>query len=122
MSRAVMIVDDDQFVLNMMGSILEDGGYDTLLVRNPLDAIAVAQSASPDLIVLDLMMPALSGGTVYSLLQEYVETGHIPVVVVSASPKLESQCAKLGIRAFLPKPFTPDAFLTVVERTIEMRD
>ncbi len=119
MARSVMVVDDDLAILSMIGDLLQDAGYDIYLVSNPMDAVAVAYAERPGLILLDLMMPALSGGVVLNLLRERAATSRIPVVLVSGMDGLGGKVTELGAAGCIPKPFDPDALLALVAQTIK---
>ena len=118
MAYSIMVVDDDPAILMMVGLVLEDAGYNTHLVSNPMDAVAIAYAERPDLVVLDLMMPALNGGMVYNLLRERTLTSDIPVIVSSASIDIDARAAAMGVPYVLPKPFTPAELIAIIQRAL----
>jgi CheY-like chemotaxis protein len=111
MNRPVLVVDDERDLRETLCEVLESDGYTVLQAQNGKEALALALQTEPCLILLDLMMPVMSG---WQMMEALVEDGRLsstPVVVVSASHD-----APKTAQAFLPKPFELDALLATVER------
>ena len=81
-------------------------------------ALALARELHPDLIVLDLMLPGMSGIEVLDLLRRDPEIASIPVVVVTAWSHAEASAVGAGADRFVPKPFDPQALETAVEELL----
>jgi DNA-binding response OmpR family regulator len=116
-SRAtrVLVVDDDAAIRHLIMAALKRDGYDFLEAANGREGLDLMRNESPDLVVLDLMMPVVSG---WDVLQERLndpDLSKIPVIIVSANrePELVSAFDK-GICAFLPKPFDISALTALV--------
>ena len=109
----VLIVDDAEDVLTFLRRALEDEGYAVEEARDGAEALAAVRRFRPDVIVLDLMMPNVSG---WDFLALYRETPgpHAPVVVVSAIPPRSLDLRRLAAEDVLSKPFSIDRLLAVI--------
>jgi DNA-binding NtrC family response regulator len=116
----VLIVDDDELIRSMMGRYLDRAGYRVLLADNGLDALASIRTEGPDLVLLDLRMPRLTGLEVLQRMNE--ESHRMPVIVISGTQDLDDvvQSLRLGAWDYLVKPLTDMAFLThAIEGVLE---
>lgn len=103
----ILIADDEEDICRILKDRLELSGFDTLAAHNGIHAIATAQKHKPDLILLDLMMPAGTGPSVLSALKADVETQKIPIIVLTAlkETELKDELIALGIEGFIQKPY-----------------
>lgn len=112
----ILAVDDSPTVLQMIKAILESGGYEVLTATDGSEALSVARSQSPDLIVLDVMLPKVDGYKVCRLLKYDQQYRHIPIIMLTA--KAEEQQMATGIRTgadqYLTKPVEPERLLEAV--------
>ncbi len=104
---AILIVDDEPFNIDFLEQELEDLGYLTLSASNGLDAIKTVGEESPDLVLLDIMMPGIDGFEVLTRLKADNGHRHIPVIIISAMSDMGSivRGIELGAEDYLPKPF-----------------
>jgi len=102
----VLVVDDDVNIRKMMIAALRRDGYQFLEAANGREALDCMRAGKPSVVVLDLMMPILSGWDVLKEREGDPELRRIPVIIVSANraPEIATAVDK-GICAFLPKPF-----------------
>ena len=102
----VLVVDDDANIRKMIVAALRRDGYEFREAGNGRDALEVMRTSPPDVVVLDLMMPILSGWEVLEEREQEESLKRIPVILISANrdPEVASAVDK-GICAFLPKPF-----------------
>ena len=102
----VLVVDDDSNIRRMIVAALKRDGYEFLEAPNGRDALDLMRAEHPDVVVLDLMMPILSGWDVLAERQREPDLMRIPVILISANrdPEIATAVDK-GICAFLPKPF-----------------
>lgn len=102
----ILIVDDDEKNLELMGEILKIHGYAFETAKNGLEALEKTKEISPDLIFLDIMMPHIDGYEVCRRLKEDPSTQHIPVIIVTALADKQSKIKGLEVGAndFLTKP------------------
>ena len=114
----VLLVDDDEGILLLLRTALEDEGYAVSTARDGEDGLAAAIREAPDIILLDLIMPNVSGWAFLELYRHAPGT-HAPVVVVSAIKSGSLDMRRLnGAAAVLPKPLSLDHVLATVERCL----
>lgn len=120
----VLIAEDDRDMAHYLGGVLEDGGWEVSTAFDAMQTFMFAMKApQPDLILLDIGMPAGSGLQALQKLKMSAKTSRIPVVVVTgksdAATKAETE--RLGAKHFLPKPVDPDLLLETVTRLVPGR-
>ena len=105
----ILIVDDEPYNVDYLEQELEDLGYATVSAANGLEALEQVAAESPDMILLDIMMPVMDGFEVLARLKENQRWHDIPVVVISAMNDINSVARgiELGADDYLPKPFDP---------------
>jgi CheY-like chemotaxis protein len=115
----VLVVDDDPNIRRMIVAALRREGYDFLEAPNGREALDTMRAEHPDVVVLDLMMPVLSGWDVLRERADDEELRSIPVIIISANrdPEVATAVAQ-GICAFLPKPFDIGALSALVKSCI----
>ncbi len=113
----VLVIDDEPAIADVLRMLLEFRGHEVLTADDGSRGFATAQRQSPDVIVLDLMMPVMDGFTALEALRGDERTAEIPVVILSAlgSTEVRQRCHDLGARAFLQKPYNPEDLLRAVE-------
>lgn len=114
--RLILIVEDDRAVAGMISEFISSSGYDTEVARDGQDAIVKAKEFQPDLIIMDLMLPRLTGGEAASQLKQDALTARIPIVGISAVADVTALAELLPLDAVVPKPFDLDDLLAAVER------
>ncbi len=102
-ARTALIVDDDNDARDLLDRLARRMNYNTVVASNGSEAIAIAKSRRPDLILLDLHMPVMDGWTVLEHLQSDPELAAIPTIVVSVDDDSRN-CFKLGAEDFFTKP------------------
>jgi DNA-binding response OmpR family regulator len=119
-NKKILIVDDDRDVQQGMNLRLKASEYDTCLAGDAFSGVAEARRSEPDLILLDLGMPAGGGFLVMERLKAIPSLAIIPVIVVSARHGLETQKRALesGAKAFLQKPVDDNQLLAVIRQTL----
>lgn len=117
--KAILVVDDESAILDMIAELLGYEGYDVVTTSQGRVALARAKTDPPALILLDLMMPGMSGWQVIDALKASPQTRAIPVVVISAQRDLPTTAAELGIVTFLAKPFDIDELLGIVRQHVD---
>ncbi len=119
-----MLVCDDEPVMRMLvRATLESGDYTIVEAADGNEALALARSESPDLILLDVMMPGRSGAQVLAELRGEPATSATPVVVISARAQNADRQAmqRAGADHYLTKPFSPDALSALVADLLSAR-
>jgi CheY-like chemotaxis protein len=101
----VLIVDDDAEILEVLRTLLELEGYRVRTVTNGLSGLALVRAEVPDLILLDMRMPAMDGWEFYRRLREIPEAAEVPVVVMTADHQSGRRAQELTGFEHLQKPF-----------------
>jgi DNA-binding response OmpR family regulator len=109
----VLLVEDNPQVRMVLGLILEDEGYDVDTAANGVEALAKASRQPPQAIVLDLMLPVMSGWDFLAAWQCQPTSQGVPIVVISAGYRQEGR-VPLDVHAFLAKPFELDELCRTV--------
>jgi CheY-like chemotaxis protein len=119
----ILVVDDHPTNLGVLYDMLTKGGYRVLVAEGGPAALLRSQKGSPDLILLDAMMPDMDGFEVCKALKENPDTADIPVVFVTALTDVESKnrAFNLGAVDFISKPIQRKATLACVERCLKRR-
>jgi DNA-binding response OmpR family regulator len=108
MAKRILIADDEPNIVTSLEFLMEQAGYETKVATNGQEAIDLAASFRPDLVLLDIMFPAKSGYEVCQRLKSDASTRSIKVVIVSAKGR-DVEVAKaleLGADAYIAKPFS----------------
>jgi DNA-binding response OmpR family regulator len=109
MADKILIVDDDIDTLRLVGMMLERQGYQIIAASNGHQAITLAQSEQPDLILLDVMMPDIDGYEVTRQLRGDISTTQIPIIMFTAKSQVDDKLLgfEVGVDDYLTKPTQP---------------
>lgn len=112
MSKMVLIVEDEEAVRELERFILEQQGYEVMEARDGLEGLTKAEFRKPDLILLDLMMPDVSGGRMFDEMQSHPATAGIPIIVVTGKPDAHQIFDEtIGEDNVIMKPFETNQLL-----------
>lgn len=116
MAKKVLIVEDNELNMKLFHDLLDAQGYETLQTREGLEALSLAREARPDLILMDIQLPEISGLEVTKWLKEDDELASIPVVAVTAFAMKgdEEKIRQGGCEAYIAKPISVARFLETV--------
>jgi DNA-binding response OmpR family regulator len=105
LKKKILLVEDDEALASVYKSRLDIEGFDTKGVYNGEDALSAAMDFKPDLILLDAMMPKISGFDVLDILRNTPETAHVRVIMLTAlsQPKDKERAESLGVNDYLVK-------------------
>jgi len=119
----ILIVDDEPFNVDYLEQELVELNYETESATNGQEALEKVAAGSPDLILLDIMMPIMDGFEVLSRLKIEERTLNIPVIVISANSDLKSivRGIELGAEDYLPKPFQPALLKARISSSLEKK-
>ena len=120
MAKKILIVDDDKQIVLLLASRLKANKYEVTVAYDALQAVAKAFNEKPDLILLDIKMPAGSGISVMDDLRNSADTALIPVIVITAFPSLEvqQQVKEMGAVGFISKPFRAEDLLPRIRKVL----
>jgi CheY-like chemotaxis protein len=114
--KRVLIADDDPDTRLLLSLVLTEQGYDLDTARDGFEALALAEQQRPDLMVVDHMMPRMTGTDCVSIMKEHPVLCDVPVVLVTAAPAAAQAAERLGFRAAVEKPLELDEFVRTVRR------
>src|ERR1044071_6062951 len=118
MAKKVMIVEDNELNMKLFRDLIEASGYDTVRTRSALDALELARTHRPDLILMDIQLPEVSGLEVTKWLKEDDDLRSIPVIAVTAFAMKgdEEKIRNGGCEAYIAKPISVAGFMSTIER------
>jgi two-component system cell cycle response regulator DivK len=118
MAKKVLIVEDNELNMKLFHDLLDAQGYETLQTREGLQALALAREHHPDLILMDIQLPEISGLEVTKWLKEDEDLASIPVVAVTAFAMKgdEERIREGGCEAYISKPISVVHFLDTIRR------
>lgn len=118
--KTVLVVDDDGPMRALCRASLEEAGFRVLEAAGGEEALESVRDERPDLILLDIMMPGISGWEVTSALLADRSTDQIPIIFISARKELADRVRAFGLGAqdYLMKPFDPTALAMTVAKTL----
>ena len=121
MPKKVLIVEDNELNMKLFADLLEAHGYETRQTREGLKAIGIARSFNPDLILMDIQLPEVSGLEVTKWIKDDKTLTDIPVVAVTAFAMKgdEKRIRDGGCSAYIAKPITVTSFLETVRKFVE---
>lgn len=117
-NRSILVVDDDEDTRAMVRSVLRGHGFETLEAEDGHEALELLNSHTPALVLLDIMMPGLSGYDVVSQMKQDEETTKIPIVMLSAKGDPEDLLTgykDYGVEYYITKPFTTRQLLAGIK-------
>jgi len=119
--KKILVCDDDQGILEMLELLLDDDGYEVVLEPNSVNALKTIAREQPDLILLDIWMPVISGDQILKTLKADQQQCHIRVLMYSASTEGKAIAESSGADAFLSKPFDLVALLSEIESLLDRK-
>ncbi|MDR2443563.1 MAG: response regulator [Deltaproteobacteria bacterium] len=119
----ILIVDDDQMIHKLLGAILQKAGFECLDAMTGAEGLEIATEQSPELIILDIMMPGMNGFDVMRALKSNPATANIPVIFLSGKfhNREKSQARELGAADFMEKPFERNELLARIKTYLTLR-
>jgi len=116
--KTVLIVEDNDLNMKLFHDLLEAHGYDTLQTKDGMEALRLARQHRPDLILMDIQLPEVSGLEVTKWIKEDDELRMIPIIAVTAFAMKgdEEKIREGGCEAYIAKPISVASFLQTVAR------
>ncbi|HEV2074543.1 MAG TPA: response regulator [Thermomicrobiales bacterium] len=115
MSSRILVVEDQDDVAQLIDVVLKGEGYTVAIARDGAQGLMMSRDWQPDLILMDIMLPGVDGGTLIARLRQEPETADLPIIAMSASRTLRDRTPELQADALLSKPFDVDALLVQVQ-------
>ncbi|MEA5464977.1 response regulator [Leptothoe sp. PORK10 BA2] len=122
MVKQILVVDDDDGVREIIQLSLEAAaGWDVLTAASGKEGIAIAKAKSPDLILLDVMMPDEDGINVFHQLQSEPLTQSIPTILLTAKARMSEhqEFMKIGVRGIITKPFQAMQLVQQIKQMVD---
>lgn len=118
MSKKVLIVDDEKDIVETLKFILESESLDCIVAYDGEEALNLAKTQNPDLIILDVMLPKINGYKVCRLLKFDAKYKHIPILMVTAKTQEEDKIIgeETGANEYVTKPFDIETLTRLVKR------
>jgi CheY-like chemotaxis protein len=120
LSVKILIVDDSEFILQLLQTIFLTEGFETRVARDGAWAVSQSLAEPPDVILLDIRMPGMDGWQVLERLRADERTRQIPVVMTSTDDQANGSALALvrGAQAYVMKPFSPSALVWTVRDAV----
>ncbi|MEH6474985.1 MAG: response regulator [Sneathiella sp.] len=121
LKKKVLIVEDNELNMKLFRDLLEAHGYDTLQTKDGMEALSLAREHKPDLILMDIQLPEVSGLEVTKWIKEDENLKSIPVVAVTAFAMKgdEEKIREGGCEAYVAKPISVENFIRTVKEFLE---
>jgi CheY-like chemotaxis protein len=114
MKKRVLLAEDDPDTRVLLSLVLAEQGYDVAAARDGVEALALAEQDVPDLIVMDQMMPRMTGTDCLTMMRAHPRLGRVPAVMVTAAAGLVHGAEQLRFDAVVEKPVELDRFVRTV--------
>ncbi len=123
MTKTVLIVEDNELNMKLFNDLLEAHGYKTLKTSSGVDAVELAREHRPDLILMDIQLPEVSGEDVTQWIKSDDDLRHIPIIAITAFAMKgdEERIRARGCEAYLSKPISVAKFVETVRSYIGER-
>jgi len=123
MKKKILMVDDDLDLCLIFQTVFELLGYDSVFAVNGKEAVEIATTQKPDLILMDIMMPVLNGYQATRLIRQNPKTRSIPVIAVTALTSTEEreQCFWSGCDDYIAKPFTAKEIASRIKKLLKQK-
>lgn len=117
MAKSILIVEDNELNMKLFNDLLEAKGYAVIQTRNGMDALDMARDHKPDLILMDIQLPEVSGLEVTKWIKEDEKIAHIPIIAVTAFAMKgdEDRIRQGGCEAYISKPISVASFLKTIQ-------
>lgn len=116
----IIAVDDHEEILNIIKTKLERNGYDVETIKDSTIAVEKIREVNPDLVLLDIMMPKITGYDICDSIKSDKKTKHIKVIFLTAKDMdfTRKKADEVGADGFIPKPFSPKELLAFINNLL----
>ena len=116
--KKILVVDDEQAIRKVLSIKLKISGYDVIAASSGREALELIESACPDVMLLDVIMPGIDG---FEVLQKLRSASELPVIVFSAWPENGQKALNLGANDFMSKPLDFDELIVKIEKLLDYK-
>jgi len=119
--KRILVVEDNELNMKLFRDLLEANGYTVLSSGDGIEALKIARAEKPDLILMDIQLPEVSGLEVTKWIKDDDDIKHIPIIAVTAFAMKDDETKILdgGCDAYIPKPISVSNFLDTVKRFLD---
>lgn len=120
MSKKILIIDDQPFMIKLLRYNLKKNGYDTVTETDGIKALERVLDISPDLIILDVRMPKITGTELCERFREMKALQDVPIIILTSQmhDDIEAKTKAAGATDFMTKPFSPTELLSTVKKLL----
>jgi len=121
MAHKIIVIEDEPDIANLLAFHLKSSGYDCIISKDGRKGLALAQSERPDLVLLDLMLPSMSGTDICKMLKGNADTAHIPIIMLTARGDEVDRILgfELGADDYVIKPFSPRELMLRIKTVLK---
>ena len=119
--KKILVVDDEINILKTLADLLGSNGYEVVTAMDGKAGIEMARKAKPDLVLLDIMMPKVSGIELLKKVKNETKQAHIPIIVLSAKSNIETieEAMKNYADKYMTKPYEPEDLLDSIRKALD---
>jgi CheY-like chemotaxis protein len=119
----VLCIDDDRLLLGLVKDAIETHGFEALTATDGPSGLALAKAQRPDIILVDVMMPKMSGFEVCQHLRADPKLKGTPIIIITAmaDPDLKTKGLEAGANLAIPKPFNPTQIILLIKKALELK-
>jgi CheY-like chemotaxis protein len=118
----ILVVDDEPLIAMALEAALEDAGYEVVTAANGRQGLERLAEARADLVLLDMMMPVMSGPAMLAAMAAQPERARIPVIILSSLPEETIRDRTSGVAAIIRKPYTVDQVLGEIAKVLREKE
>jgi len=121
--KTVLVADDEVAVSKLICYVLENAGFNVKIAQDGGDALDQIIKETPDLVLLDLMLPTISGFEILSKIRENEKLKSLPIIVLTCRGQEEDKqkATHLGVTEYLTKPFSPSGLINIIRNVMVNR-
>lgn len=118
MKKKILIVEDNDLNLKLFRDLLDAHGFEAIETKEGMQALSIARTVRPDLILMDIQLPEISGLDITKKLKADSEVSHIPIIAVTAFAMKddEEKILRAGCQAYISKPISITSFLETIKK------
>lgn len=121
MVKKVMIIEDNELNMKLFSDLIEACGYSTIKLRHGIGAVNIIKEMDPDLILMDIQLPEISGLDITQAIKQDNEINHIPIIAITAFAMQgdEEIIRKSGCEEYISKPISINPFMQLIKKYLE---